>query len=943
MVRQGAKAAAWLLLAAVGLFFWPLTKGEAQASFQDVSPGAWYAGAVQYVTSRGIMHPAAPGRFDPGAPVTRGELAGILDRALNLGPQIGPRFSDVTSATPDYQAIETVAGNALMQGTGPDTFDPGGLFDRAQAAVVFAKAAGLEAAAADLARAALPYGDAARIPSWAAGAVQVTTSLGLLQGWGGAFHPDGVLTRAEVAVLVQKLAALTPTQVGRAAAAAATRVTAGPAGVTVNAGQPVRLWALVQDAHGFVLPVPASWAAPGGQLQSSYDPALTATVAHFTPGAGGSFPVTVTVPGTHLSATVQVAVHQPTSLAFGALPAVLLEEHSLRGQVQVLGASGQPDPADNGRSVALSLQGPAAQTATVQDQGGSASFSFAGLTTGSYTLTATAAGLTEASFNFRVVGQPLGTLTATAPPQLSAGATGSLRVTEPGGVSVPLAVYSTASGVVQVGAGTASGSWQLTGGAQPGTAQLVITAVGGAFEPADLTVTNPVLGRASFPAPAAVATAGSTQTVPVDLSGSPSGVPVTLTVTAPGGWQQQFTADTVSGTASFPLQETLAGSYGLQATAPGYAAPSAGASLTVQPGPAVGFQTELAPSGVLVSGEKAQIRASLVDRYGNPVPGSFQVGVQGAGLPGVLTPQDGSYGGLSTVATFAAGSPGEGSVTVTAPGYAPVVLRVRAVASPAAITAGKGMWLMYADWKGNAPGELLAQAKADGIRYLYLEVATSRDGFYGGPALESFLAQAHAQGIAVLAWVYADLTNPAADTALARQAASFTTPWGVRADGVAADLEGNQITAQTVTPYAQVLAASLGSERPLVAVTYPPQMRPNFPFAALAPYTQVFAPMDYWHAVQAGYSYQQVYQYVADSVSQIRSLSGDPTLPVSIAAQAYDMYGNGATGAYSPTGLEERAAVRAARAAGAEGISFYRWGTASSAEWSVIATAWPGG
>ena len=48
------------------------------ADFSDVAPGTWYAQAVDYCQTQGLMSGTGEGRFSPGAPVDRAQLAGFL-------------------------------------------------------------------------------------------------------------------------------------------------------------------------------------------------------------------------------------------------------------------------------------------------------------------------------------------------------------------------------------------------------------------------------------------------------------------------------------------------------------------------------------------------------------------------------------------------------------------------------------------------------------------------------------------------------------------------------------------------------------------------------------------------------------------------------------------------------------------------------------------------
>ena len=94
-----------------------------------------------------------------------------------------------------------------MIGTGRQ-FAPDATLTREQLATVLSRYLTLqgEAEAPALSLAEV-YSDADAISGWAADGVARCTELGLLQGSGGAFHPKGTLTRAQLAAILQRLSA----------------------------------------------------------------------------------------------------------------------------------------------------------------------------------------------------------------------------------------------------------------------------------------------------------------------------------------------------------------------------------------------------------------------------------------------------------------------------------------------------------------------------------------------------------------------------------------------------------------------------------------------------------------------------------------------------------------------------------------------------------------
>jgi hypothetical protein len=502
------------------------------------------------------------------------------------------------------------------------------------------------------------------------------------------------------------------------------------------------------------------------------------------------------------------------------------------------------------------------------------------------------------------------------------------------------ATWSTAGGVGTV---DSSGTFSAQ---MAGTGTVTATAQGSGVQTTAAVQVTPV-DHIEFRQSAYSVTAGQTAVVEVaveDLNHivqtQDSGRNVTLTVIDPENRIQTFTAADQNGVATFTLNETLAGSYDLSAQADGGMRTVRDASLQVNPAAASGIALDIAPSPFLVAGQTANVRVYLTDPYGNQTTGS---GVDVAlslstDSYGTLTPTSQTrVSGSAVLATYRAGNtPGDAVISATAsdPSWQPVSIKVTTMQSPAQVVSGKGMWLMHGyDWKAHPDSYFIQQAQQKGITHLYIELGASSEGFWGQDVINGFITKAHQAHIAVIDWIYVDFSHPAADAQMTVQSATYAAPGGDTADGIAADIEEN-VTADTVTQYATQVRAGLGTSYvyPLIAVTYPPQWRPSYPWTIFGKYFDVLEPMDYWHNYDRNYSPGEAYTLVQQSIQQLRQLTGNPTMPVTIAGQAYDMFGDG----QYPTGQEEQAAMQAAKDYGALGYSMYRWGTATNDEWQAF-------
>ncbi|MDI3317900.1 MAG: S-layer homology domain-containing protein [Bacillota bacterium] len=921
----------------------------------DAQKDGWALPAIRDLYGRGLIGGVDPTHFAPDAPLTRAQMAALLSRWKGYPLDgIGPAFRDVSPGAWYYAAVEAAAGNGLFAGVSPDRFAPAAPVSRAMMATVAARALGLDRVARDLAGAPLPYLDAGAVPDWARGAVAVAAGLGTMVGSGGAFRPNAALTRAEAAVLVDRLLQVTPEAVAAQGNRAVSTLNVEADRSELNVGDTVQLHAWGHDPAGYLIPAAAGWSATSGQVDAT---------GRFTATAAGVVTVTASVPGRAVARSVTLRVHQPQRLVLGdGTPPAALVGAAFPLAAAVVDTTGQVDGADRGRTVTLTLKGPdgRTQTLTAPTSGGWAGFPSVRLgQAGTYQVTAEAAGLASASASIQALAQPLGSLAVSGlPAEATAGTTAGLavRLVQADG-SQPQQIYpvhlrSSAPGVLAPdrqsalvpGAGALGSARFLA----PGTADLVVSVPGGAFRSATVPVrVNPAGSLRVEGGSPATLTAGQATRITVRLlapDGSPwEGGPVSVTLVprGPHGYDLPSLSATSRGSSAvFSYTPLFSGRYGFGAYAQGFTGDEADGVLQVLAGPATQLAVHAAPSTILAPGQSARLVVELADRYGNPVPASFQLrAVDGPGA-GTLSGLKSGMSGAGVAATFTAGPAGTRRTVIFSspdhPELGSLSVTFRSLARPADVVAGKGLWLLFGDWKSTPDATLISRALQGGFTHLYVEVATTSDGFYGRRALDDLLWRAHAAGLAVIAWTYPALWNPADDLAWSRQVVAYATPEGDRADAFAPDLEENLdpgALASYLGAVRQALAV-LGPAGRLVAVTYPPQSRPNFPFARLAGTVDAFAPMAYWHHYEAEYSYLRAYRYVADAVRQLRQLAGQP-VPVSVIGQTFDLFAGSGTGIYSPTALEIEAAARAARDAGAVGLSFYRWGTATPEEWTA--------
>jgi hypothetical protein len=260
----------------------------------------------------------------------------------------------------------------------------------------------------------------------------------------------------------------------------------------------------------------------------------------------------------------------------------------------------------------------------------------------------------------------------------------------------------------------------------------------------------------------------------------------------------------------------------------------------------------------------------------------------------------------------------------------PAPVPADAPAAPPAALRGKGMWVwQYRRTEGGAPEAIVDRAAAAGLQQVWVRVADSQDGFYGADELAQLVPRAHLRGLSVIAWGFPYLYDPVADAAWSKAILDWRGPAGDRVDGFSADIEtsseGVALSARRAALYLSLVRQARDG-RPLVATVYPPtdHWMAAYPFSAMAPYIDAFAPMIYWECRDPGAA-------AAEAISRLAGLR-----PVHLIGQAFGL-GDVAGRVDLPSAAELERFMAVGRSAGAVGASFWVWQSMSAEEWAELA------
>lgn len=174
--------------------------------FRDVQADAWYADAVQYVVSEGLMNGTDADAFSPDASMSRAMLVTVLYR-LSGEPAVSQDsgFADVAADAYYADAVSRETEQGIVTGTSQTAFSPDESVTREQMAALLYRYAGEPSAAGDLSA----YADADSVSAYASDAMAWCVENGVLNGTDGSrLEPAASATRAEVAAVLQRFAAL---------------------------------------------------------------------------------------------------------------------------------------------------------------------------------------------------------------------------------------------------------------------------------------------------------------------------------------------------------------------------------------------------------------------------------------------------------------------------------------------------------------------------------------------------------------------------------------------------------------------------------------------------------------------------------------------------------------------------------------------------------------
>lgn len=170
--------------------------------FTDADATAWYHDGVHYCLEKGLMIGFGDGTFGPGEPITRAQVVQILHNREGRPPvDYLTQFEDVPSGAWYAEAVRWAASEGVVSGYSSHEFGPDDNITREQLAVMLWNFAGSPASTGGL-----EFTDADAISDYALEALRWAVENGIMSGYvNGQLAPQGLATRAEAAQILKNL------------------------------------------------------------------------------------------------------------------------------------------------------------------------------------------------------------------------------------------------------------------------------------------------------------------------------------------------------------------------------------------------------------------------------------------------------------------------------------------------------------------------------------------------------------------------------------------------------------------------------------------------------------------------------------------------------------------------------------------------------------------
>ena len=173
------------------------TTAASNTTFTDIT-GHWGSAAIEKWAGYGIIS-GFEGLFRPDDPITRGEMAVILDNMMDYQLASKNSFWDLQADQFYTDAVLKANAAGIIKGY-DGSVRPADKITKEEAAVMMSRAFAVTEASATKA-----FLDASAVSDWAKGAVFGMEAKGFVSGFDGYFNPKANITRAEAVTMINNI------------------------------------------------------------------------------------------------------------------------------------------------------------------------------------------------------------------------------------------------------------------------------------------------------------------------------------------------------------------------------------------------------------------------------------------------------------------------------------------------------------------------------------------------------------------------------------------------------------------------------------------------------------------------------------------------------------------------------------------------------------------
>ncbi len=180
------------------------------SAYEDVPSGYWASCDINKLTCNNILAGYPDGKFKPGTPISRAEMATMMVKGLNIS-SCGDLASDMFRDVPDNHwantNIASAVNNGIMSGYPNNEFKPDNSLSRAEAFAIVAKGIETPLDSCQAQQILDKYTDGAAVPDWAKIPVAKVLDKGGLSDFpsSNTISPNRDASRSEVASMLENV------------------------------------------------------------------------------------------------------------------------------------------------------------------------------------------------------------------------------------------------------------------------------------------------------------------------------------------------------------------------------------------------------------------------------------------------------------------------------------------------------------------------------------------------------------------------------------------------------------------------------------------------------------------------------------------------------------------------------------------------------------------